>query len=200
MRRISCGGARIQIWRRCLAVKTVRAWGRGPTPLRGRLSDFSIAEQTAIAKQFDTSSLVEVTRISDLPSDLKQHFKGWLGRRRENIATPSEDDPGDLPGGFIIAGISDSSALVAHEEHGYVPTTHATVLCTCEGRLNRREEVERHRVSENAQRVGGGSRAICDASNRTLTTGSLGSWCAGECPSHRRLVQMRLKRALSGES
>jgi hypothetical protein len=92
-----------------------------------KLSDFSIAEQTAIAKQFDAPSLVEVTTISDLPNDLKSHFKGWLGQRRENIAPPSEDDgPGDLPGGFIIAGVSDSSALVAYEEYGYVPTTHAT--------------------------------------------------------------------------
>jgi hypothetical protein len=51
-----------------------------------RLSDFSIAEQTAIAKQFDASSLVEVTSIAGLPSDLKLHFKGWLGQRRENLA------------------------------------------------------------------------------------------------------------------
>ncbi len=92
-----------------------------------KLSDLSVAEQTAIAKQFDMSSLVEVTRISDLPNDLEEHFKGWLGRRRDNIVPPSEDDdPGDLPGGFIIAGVSDSSALVAYEEYGYVPTTHAT--------------------------------------------------------------------------
>jgi hypothetical protein len=92
-----------------------------------RLSDFSIDEQTAIAKTFDASSLTEVTKISDLPNDLKEHFKGWLGQRKENIAPPSEDDdPGDLPGGFIIAGVSDSSALVAYEEYGYVPTTHAT--------------------------------------------------------------------------
>jgi hypothetical protein len=90
------------------------------------LSDFSIAEQTAIAKQFDASSLVEVTSIAGLPSDLKLHFKGWLGQRRENLAPPSEDDdPGDLPGGFIIAGVSGTSALVAYEEYGYVPTTHA---------------------------------------------------------------------------
>jgi hypothetical protein len=99
-----------------------------------RLSDFSIAEQTAIAKLFDTSSLVEVTRISDLPNDLKEHFKGWLGRRRENIAPPSEDDdPGDRPGGFIIAGVSDSSALVAYEEYGYVPTTHAAAYVHVKG-------------------------------------------------------------------
>lgn len=92
-----------------------------------RLSDFSIAEQTEMAKHFDASSLVEVARISDLPHDLKSHFKGWLGERRENIAAPSEDDdPGDFPGAFIIAGVSDSSALVAYEEYGYVPTTHAT--------------------------------------------------------------------------
>ena len=91
-----------------------------------RLSDYSIAEQMAIAKQFDASSLVEVTSISGLPSDLKLHFKGWLGQRRENLAPPSEDDdPGDLPGRFIIAGVSDSSALIAYEEYGYVPTTHA---------------------------------------------------------------------------
>jgi len=91
-----------------------------------RLSDFSIAEQMAIAKTFDASSLVEVTNISSLPSDLKLHFKGWLGQRRENLAPPYEDDdPGDLPGAFIIAGVSDSSALVAYEEYGYVPTTHA---------------------------------------------------------------------------
>ena len=91
-----------------------------------RLSDFSIAEQTSIAKRFDASSLVEVAKISSLPSDLKSHFKGWLGQRRENLAPPSEDDdPGDLPGAFIIAGVSDSSALVAYEEYGYVPTTHA---------------------------------------------------------------------------
>jgi hypothetical protein len=91
-----------------------------------RLSDFSIAEQTEIAKRFDASLLVEVASISGLPDDLKSHFKGWLGQRRENLAPPSEDDdPGDLPGAFIIAGVSDSSALVAYEEYGYVPTTHA---------------------------------------------------------------------------
>jgi hypothetical protein len=92
-----------------------------------RLRDFSIVEQAAIAKQYDPSSLVEVTNISNLPDDLKSHFKGWLGQRRANIAPPSEDDdPGERPGGFIIAGVSDSSALVAYEELGYVPTTHAT--------------------------------------------------------------------------
>jgi hypothetical protein len=39
--------------------------------------------------------------------------------------SPADDDPGDLPGGFIIAGVSDWSALVAYDEYGYVPTTHA---------------------------------------------------------------------------
>jgi hypothetical protein len=92
-----------------------------------RLRDFSIAEQAALAKQYDPSSLMEVTNISNLPNDLKAHFKGWLGQRRENIAPPSEDDdPGGRSGGFIIAGVGDSSALVAYEEYGYVPTTHAT--------------------------------------------------------------------------
>jgi hypothetical protein len=61
-----------------------------------------------------TRAEVEVARLSDLPHDLKSHFKGWLGERRENIAAPSEtDDPGDFPGAFIIAGVSDSGALVA---------------------------------------------------------------------------------------
>jgi hypothetical protein len=92
-----------------------------------RLRDFSVTEQAAIAKQYDPSSLVEVTSIANLPNDLKAHFKGWLGQRRENIAPPSEDDdPGDSSGRFTIAGVSDSSALVAYELYGYVPTTHAT--------------------------------------------------------------------------
>jgi hypothetical protein len=93
-----------------------------------RLSDFSIAEQAALAKQYDPSTLVEVTKISDLPSDLKRHFKAWLGPQRANLplAYQKDDDPSELLGGFIVAGVSDSSALVAYEEYGYVPTTHAT--------------------------------------------------------------------------
>jgi hypothetical protein len=41
-------------------------------------------------------------------------------------ALSEDDDPGDRPGRFIIAGVSDTSALIAYEMYGYVPTTHAT--------------------------------------------------------------------------
>jgi len=87
----------------------------------------SVAEQSEIAKRYDPSSLIEVTSISDLPKGLQFHVNGWLGQRNEKIGPPSEDDdPGDRPGRFIIAGVSDTSALVAYEMYGYVPTTHAT--------------------------------------------------------------------------
>lgn len=97
-------------------------------PFVARISDFSTAEQEALTKQYDPSTLVEVTKISDLPSDLKTRFKAWLGPQRANlpVANQKGDDPSELLGGFIVAGVNDSSALVAYEEYGYVPTTHAT--------------------------------------------------------------------------
>ena len=81
-------------------------------PFVARMSDFSIAEQATLAKQYDPSTLVEVTKISDLPSDLKTHFKAWLGPQRANLplAYQKDDDPSELLGGFIVAGVSDSSA------------------------------------------------------------------------------------------
>ena len=50
-----------------------------------------------------------------------------VGSAERKIGPPSEDDdPGDRPGRFIIASVSSTSALVAYEMYGYVPTTHAT--------------------------------------------------------------------------
>jgi hypothetical protein len=55
----------------------------------------------------DPSSLAEVTKIANLPESLRSHFKGWM-------------EPGDTSGKvryrFIVAGASDTSALVAFEE------------------------------------------------------------------------------------
>jgi hypothetical protein len=68
----------------------------------------SVAEQSEIAKRYDPFSLIEVRSISDLPKGLKFHLNRWLGQRNEKIGPPSEDDdPGDRPGRFIIAGVSD---------------------------------------------------------------------------------------------
>ena len=87
----------------------------------------SVAEQSEIAKHYDPSSLIEITSISDLPKSLQSRVNGWLSQRNEKNGPPSQDgDPADRPGRFIIAGVSDTSALIAYEMYGYVPTTHAT--------------------------------------------------------------------------
>jgi hypothetical protein len=109
------------------SILIMSACSRSGDRAAAQLHEMSIAEQAEIAKRYDPSALAEVTSISNLPADLKSHFKGWLGQRSEHPGAPSEhDDPGDRPGRFIIAGVSDTSALVAYEMFGYVPTTHAT--------------------------------------------------------------------------
>jgi hypothetical protein len=59
---------------------------------------------------------IHASRIANLPESLRSHFKDWI-------------EPGDMNGKvpfrFIVAGASDTSALVAFEEFGYVPSTHA---------------------------------------------------------------------------
>jgi hypothetical protein len=98
--------------------------------------------------------LIEVTSISDLPKGLKFHVNGWLGQRNEKIGPPSEDDdPGDRPGRFIIAGVSSTSALVAYEMYGYVPTTHATACVHAKSDWIVAKKVGRRWVSEDFERI-----------------------------------------------
>jgi hypothetical protein len=92
------------------------ACSRSSDSVPSQSRDMSISEQSAIAKRYDPSSLVQVDRVSNLPAMLRSHFKGWM--------EPGETN-GTVPYRFIIAGASDSSALVAFEEFGYVPSTHA---------------------------------------------------------------------------
>lgn len=93
---------------------------------RAPMHEMTIAEQTEIAKRYDASTLVEVDRLADLPVELRHHFVGWM-ERSENPGLPSANDAhGDVPYRFMIAGASDTSALVAYEGFGFVPSTHAS--------------------------------------------------------------------------
>lgn len=107
----------------CLALMLTgcsRPSGSVPSPPR----EMSISEQSEIAKRYNPSSLIEVNKLSDFPSELRSHFKGWM--------EPGEEH-GDAPNRLIIAGLSDSSALVAYEEFGYVPSTHAIAYVHSKG-------------------------------------------------------------------
>jgi hypothetical protein len=85
-----------------------------------------IAASAAIVRNyrpsFDPSLMNEVLRIDDFPKNLKTVLQSSFGR------------PGEGPGGrccvFLVGGLSETSALAAYENYGYVPTfqAHAYVL------------------------------------------------------------------------
>jgi hypothetical protein len=72
------------------------------------------ASTTDMFKLYDPSSLIEVRSVSELPDGLRQIEAGMM------------EAPGEGPHSrccqFLIAGASDTSALVAYEEFGYVGT------------------------------------------------------------------------------
>jgi len=95
---------------------TMLSCARSGDSVPSQTRELTISEQAAAARRYDPSSLFEVTRISDLPESLRSHFKGWM---------EPGDTNGKVPYRFIVAGASNTSALVAFEEFGYVPSTHA---------------------------------------------------------------------------
>jgi hypothetical protein len=95
---------------------TMLSCARSSDSVPSQSRELTISEQAAAARQYDPSSLLEVTRISDLPESLRSHFKGWM---------EPGDTNGKAPYRFIVAGASNTRALVAFEEFGYVPSTHA---------------------------------------------------------------------------
>ena len=78
----------------------------------------STPSETDLAKLFDQSSLVEIRTVSDLPDGLRQDISDMMAT--------SGEGPNGRAYEFMIAGTSDTSALVAYEAFGYVPSTYAT--------------------------------------------------------------------------
>jgi hypothetical protein len=74
----------------------------------------SAASTTDTFKLYAPSSLIEVRSVSELPDGLKQMVAGMM------------EAPGEGPHSrccqFLIAGASNTSAIVAYEEFGYVGT------------------------------------------------------------------------------
>jgi hypothetical protein len=70
------------------SILLMSACSRSGDRAAAQLHKMSIAEQAEIAKRYDPSALAEVTSISNLPDDLKSHFKGWLGQRSEHPGPP----------------------------------------------------------------------------------------------------------------
>ena len=95
---------------------TMVSCARSSDSVPSQSRELSISDQTAAANRYDPSSLTEVTKIANLPESLRPHFKGWM---------EPGDTNGSVPYRFIVAGASNTSALVAFEEFGYVPSTHA---------------------------------------------------------------------------
>jgi hypothetical protein len=75
----------------------------------------SALTDAGLFKLYDPSSLIEVRKFSDLPDGVKA-----LANRS------GMDARGEGPGGrlrhFLVGGVSKTSALVAYEQFGYVPT------------------------------------------------------------------------------
>jgi hypothetical protein len=95
---------------------TMLSCARSSDSVPSQSRDLSISGQETAARRYDPASLIEVTRIAYLPESLRSHFKGWM---------EPGDTNGRVPYRFIVAGASNTSALVAFEEFGYVPSTHA---------------------------------------------------------------------------
>jgi|ERR1700722_1919837 len=92
---------------------------------RNWTSDEIVASAAAIVRTyrppFDSSSLNEVRRFEDLPEQLQ-----WLLRNSKYAGS------GEGPEGrccvFLVGGVGETSALVAYEIFGYVPTYQANAF------------------------------------------------------------------------
>jgi len=83
-------------------------------PLAISPSVASVASSTDASRLYEPASLIEARSVSELPDGLRQIVSGLM------------EAPGEGPQSrccqFLLAGVSNTSALVAYEEFGYVGT------------------------------------------------------------------------------
>jgi hypothetical protein len=79
---------------------------------------------TDVVSLYDPSKVVEIRSFSDLPEGVKALAnRSYMSEVRDN--TPTK---------FLVGGASESSAIVAFEQFGYVPSFHARAYVFSESR------------------------------------------------------------------
>jgi hypothetical protein len=75
----------------------------------------NVAATSDANAQYDPTSLKEVKHVSSLPADVQTLANNSFMKQRFDY-TPTK---------FLVGGVGGSSAVIAYEQGGYVPTYHA---------------------------------------------------------------------------